>query len=591
MKENAEENKELGYIRNNNDNSNHISSTQIPASQQLDMRKERGEEEGESNQKEKGKAAAVITTMTTSDAVITQHKQLLPHDDDEAQQQHEQKQLLSLTAAASPTELTNNKSNEKCSRTTEAGIINGTSNTPSLPLLCAQTSATSLRNENEKVAEKVVGTDALVGNNSVQETQQHDENCDTVVPLNANSKEAKSSVLSPSQSSEKVAFDSSSSTSSSGNWPHVNGALNMTIKSGIKGDDISSSIETLVPQTNNECHISDDSTSNASSPLSENGHSNIVSENEVTTHNNDKHSITTGKNMSPDTSHAILSTKSSLSSGSSGSSNKDNDLSSIGQNETNDERMMTGSGGEMEEDEDEDLEDGETPMNLSPALDQKMITDVMDNNTTTALSIHQKRRNLNNTNNSRNGNASENQVEAINLCKNNDSQDVSSTRASPPIKISTTSSIGLSAKMRLKKQRLAMEAAEAAAAASESNQINQPQDTRSTSPSVVSNSAYQRAESIKPKYPSQNEVQQSMDVVMNLSSRAVVENTPNESRTITSSNHQENLYNRWANNHPTNNSPNEVDSSALHRLAEAAEWKQVRGLTIIYDLPKCRIIR
>ena len=581
MKENTEENKELAYIRKNNDNSNHISSTQIPASQQLDMRKERGEEEGESDQKEKGKAAAVTTTMTTSDAVITQHKQLLPHDDDEAQQQHEQKQLLSLTAAASSTELTNNTSNEKCSRTTEAGIINVTSTTPSLPLLCAQTSATSLRNENEKVAEKVVGTDVLVGNNSVQETQQHDKNCDTVVPLNANSKEAKSSVLSPSQSSEKVAFDSSSSTSSSGNWPHVNGALNMTIKSGIKGDDISSSIETLVPQTTNECHISDDSTSNASSPLSDNGHSNIVSDNEVTTHNNDKHSITTGKNMSPDTSHAILSTKSSLSSGSSGSSNKDNDLSSIGRNETNEERMMTGSGGEMEEDEDEDLEDGETPMNLSPALDQKMITDVMDNNTTTTLSIHQKRRNLNNTNNSRNGKATENQIEAINLCKNNDSQNVSSSRASPPIKISTSSSIGLSAKMRLKKQRLAMEAAEAAVAAAKSNQINQPQDTRSTSPSVVSNSAYQRAESTKPKYSSQNEVQQSMDVVMNLSSRAVVGNPPNEKRTITSNNHQENLYNRWANNHPTNNGPNEVDSSALHRLAEAAEWKQVRGLVFI----------
>ena len=77
------------------------------------MRKEKGEEEGESTPKEKGKAAAVITTMPTSDAVITQHKQLVPHVDDEAQQKHEQKQLLSLTAAASSTELTNNKSNEK----------------------------------------------------------------------------------------------------------------------------------------------------------------------------------------------------------------------------------------------------------------------------------------------------------------------------------------------------------------------------------------------------------------------------------------------------------------------------------------------
>ena len=578
MKENTEENKEFGYIRKNNDNSNHVSSTQIPASQKLDMRKEKGEEEGESNRKEKGKAAAVITTMTTSDAVITQHKQLVPHNHDEAQQKHEQKQLLSLTAAASSTELTNNTSNEKCSRTTEAGIINGTSTTPSLPLLCAQTSATSLRNENEKVAEKAVGSEVLVGNNSVEDTQQHEENCDTVVPSNANSKEAKTSVvLSPSQSSEKIVFDSSQSTSSSGNWPHVNGALNMTIKSGIKGDDISSSIETLVPQTTNDCNISDDSTSNASSPLSDNGHSNIVSENEVTTHDNDNHGITTGKSMSPDTSHAILSKKSSLSSGSTGSSQKDNDLSSLERNETNDERMMTGSGGEMEEDEDEDLEDGETPMNLSPALDQKIIRDVNVNQTTNSLSIHQKHQNINNTNNSRNnGSASENQVEAINLCKNNDSQNVSSSRSSPPIKISSSSSIGLSAKMRLKKQRLAMEAAEAAAAAaSESKQINQPQDTRTTSPSVVSNSAYQRAVSMKPKYSSQNEVQQSMDVVMNLSSRATVGNVTNESRTITSNNHQENLYSRWANNHHTNNGSNEVDSSALHRLAEAAEWKQV----------------
>ena len=237
MKEDAEKNKEAGYIRND---SNYVSSTQIPASQQLEMRKEE-REEGESNQKlEKGKAAA-ITTMTTSDAVITQHKQLAHNDDDDEaqQQQHAQKQLLSLTAAAS-TMLTTNTNYEECSRTTEAGNINGGATTPSLPLLCAQTSATSLRNENEKVAENVVGANFLVGNtNSVQETH---ENCDDTVPSNANSKEAKSSVLSPSQSSEKTAFDSSSSTSS-GNWPHVNGALNMTIKSGIKGDDISSSIE------------------------------------------------------------------------------------------------------------------------------------------------------------------------------------------------------------------------------------------------------------------------------------------------------------------------------------------------------------
>ena len=144
MKENTEENKEFGYIRNNNDNSNHVSSTQIPASQQLDMRKEKGEEEGESNQNEKGKAAAEIKTLTTSDAVITQHKQLVSHDHDEAQQKHEQKQLLSLTAAATSTELTNNTSNEKCSRTTEAGIINGTSITPSLPLLCASQTRSQL---------------------------------------------------------------------------------------------------------------------------------------------------------------------------------------------------------------------------------------------------------------------------------------------------------------------------------------------------------------------------------------------------------------------------------------------------------------
>ena len=581
MKEDEEENKEFGYIRKNNDNSNHVSSTQIPASQQLDMRKEKGEEEGESTPKEKGKAAAVITTMTTSDAVITQHKQLVPHVDDEAQQKHEQKQLLSLTAAASSTELTNNKSNEKCSRTTEAGIINGA--TPSLPLLCAQTSATSLRNKNEKVAEKEVGSEVLVGNKSVEDTQQHEENCDSVVASNANSKEAAktSVVLSPTKSSEIIAFDSSSTTSSSGNWPHVNGALNMTIKSGIKGDDISSSIETLVPQTNNECHISDDSTSNASSPLSDNGHSNIVSDNEVTTHNNDKHGITTGNSMSPDTSHAILSNKSSLSSASSGSSHKDNDLSSLEQNQTNDERMMTGSGGEMEEDEDEDLEDGETPMNLSPAIDQKIIRDVIDNKATNSLSIRQKHQNINSTNNSRSENASDNQVEAINLCKNNDSQNVSSSRSSPPIKISSSSSIGLSAKMRLKKQRLAMEAAEAAAAASESKQINQSQDTRSASPSVVTNSAYQRAVSMKPKYSSQNEVQQSMDVVMNLSSKTPVNNASNENRTITMNNHHENLYNRWGNNQHANSGPNEVDSSALHRLAEAAEWKQVRSRSYI----------
>ena len=579
MKENTEENKEFGYIRNNNDNSNHVSSTQIPASQQLDMRKEKGEEEGESNQNEKGKAAAEIKTLTTSDAVITQHKQLVSHDHDEAQQKHEQKQLLSLTAAATSTELTNNTSNEKCSRTTEAGIINGTSITPSLPLLCAQTSATSLRNKNEKVAEKAVGSEVLVGNNSVEETQQHEENCDTVVPLISNSKEAKTSVvLSPSQSTERIVFDSSSSTSSSGNWPHVNGALNMTIKSGIKGDDISSSIETLVPQTTNDCNISDDSTSNASSPLSDNEHSNMVSENEVTTHNDDNHGITSGKNGSASPSHTILSKKASLSSGSSGSPQKDNDLSSLGRSETNDERMMTGSGGEMEEDDDEDLEDGETPMNLSPSLDTKSIRGVIVNKTTKSLNIQQKLQNINNANNSRNGGASESQVEAINLCKNNDSQNVSSSRSSPPIKISSSSSIGLSAKMRLKKQRLAMEAAEAAAAASEAKQINQTQDTRTTSPSVVSNSAYHRTVSMKPKYSSQNEVQQSMDVVMNLSSRAAVSNVSNENRTTTSNNHQENLYNRWADNHHANNDPNEVDSSALHRLAEAAEWKQVRKI-------------
>ena len=52
--------------------------------------------------------------------------------------------------------------------------------------------------------------------------------------------------------------------------------------------------------------------------------------------------------------------------------------------------MMTGSGGEMEEDEDEDLEDGETPMNLSPAIDQKIIRDVIDNKATNSLGIQQK---------------------------------------------------------------------------------------------------------------------------------------------------------------------------------------------------------
>ena len=583
MKEDAEKDKETGYIRND---SNYVSSTQIPASQQLEMRKEE-REEGESNHKvEKGKAAA-ITTMTTSDTVITQHKQLAQDDDDDEaqQQQHEQKQLLSLTAAAS-TMLTTNTSYEECSRTTEAGNINGGATTPSLPLLCAQTSATSLRNENEKVAENVVGANFLVGNsNSVQETH---ENCDDTVPSNANSKEAKSSVLSPSQSSEKTAFDSSSSTSS-GNWPHVNGALNMTIKSGIKGDDISSSIETIVQTTSCTTHdcnsSSDDNNSNASSPISDNEHSNLVSENEVTTQN-DKHSMTATKNVSPETSHTVLSTKSSLSSGSSssGSSNKDNDLNGLGRivcKDTTNDDGMTGSGGEMEEDEDEDLEDGETPMNLSPALNEKMITEVIDNkNTSSSLNIHHnhEQQHLNNTNN-RNGN-SDSQIEAINLCKNNDqihhsSQNISSS-SSPPMKINTSSSIGLSAKMRLKKQRLAMEAAAAAASTSESDNIHQTQKVRPTSPSVVSNSAYQRKldslSSKAQKYP-QNDLQ-SMDVVMNLSGRPPVHETSNHSRSVTSvPNHRTNIYSRWEHNRQI---ANDVDSSALHRLAEAAEWKQVR---------------
>ena len=586
MMANAEISKETGYIRN--DNSNHVSSTQTPAaSQQLENLKEKGEGEYiKQAMREKGKAAAT-TTITTSDAVITQHKQLAhaADYDDEAQQQLEQKQLLSLTAAASASaKLTANTSYEECSRTTEAGIINGASTIPSLPLLCAQTSATSLQNENEKVAEKVlVGANFLVGNTSVKETH---ENCDTV-PSNANSKEAKSRVLSPSQStSKKVAFNSSSSTSS-GNWPHVNGALNMTIKSGIKDDDISSSIETIVQNNSSSTHhdcnssSSDDNTSNASSPISDNEHSNIVSENEVTAHNVTANIIKSTKNnsMSPDSSrHTILSKKSSLSSASSsGSSGKDNDLTNfertVCSNTSNDDGMMTGSGGEMEEDEDDDLEDGETPMNLSPALDQKMITEVIDNNITTNSNRHNNQQNLSNPNN-RNGNG-ESQVEAINLCKNNDSihdQSRNILPLSPTIRINpASSSIGLSAKMRLKKQRLAMEAAAAAAVSSESESgnMNQANGVRPISPSAVSNSLYQQNDgslSSKSKYPDANGTQ-SMDVVMNLSGKKNV-NGPNVGRP----DQRTSIYTRWSNNHQ---SSNDVDSSALHRLAEAAEWKQV----------------
>jgi hypothetical protein len=285
--------------------------------------------------------------------------------------------------------------------------------------------------------------------------------------------------------------------------------------------------------------------------------------------------------MSPDTSHAILSTKSSLSSGSSGSSNKDNDLNGLDRivcKDTTNDDGMTGSGGEMEEDEDEDLEDGETPMNLSPALDHKMMTEVSDNNTT-AINNHHNQQHLNNT--QQNGNSG-NQVEAINLCKNNDSIIVSrtlSTSLSSPIRTNTTSSIGLSAKMRLKKQRLAMEAAAAAAAAaSESDNKNQSQQVRTTSPSAVSNSVYQQATSSlspKSKHGDDSAQPQAMDIVMNLSSRNA--NASTEGRPIPSrANHRTSIYTRWANNHQTSNGPIDVDSSALHRLAEAAEWKQVR---------------
>ena len=149
MKEDADKNKEADYI--SNDNGNHVSSTQTPASPQQSLKliamEKRMEGEYRYQLNEKGKAAA-ITTMTTSDAVITPHKQLANDDvgGDKAQQQHEENQLLSLTAAAvSSSNEPTTSNNEECSRTTEAGIVNGTI-TPSLPLLCAQTSVTSLRN-------------------------------------------------------------------------------------------------------------------------------------------------------------------------------------------------------------------------------------------------------------------------------------------------------------------------------------------------------------------------------------------------------------------------------------------------------------
>ena len=595
MKEDAEKNKETGYIRND---SNYVSSTQIPASQHFKMRKEE-REEGESNREvEKGKAAA-ITTMTTSDAVITPHKQLANDDvgGDKAQQQHEENQLLSLTAAAvSSSNEPTTSNNEECSRTTEAGIVNGTI-TPSLPLLCAQTSATSLRNQNEKVAEKVVGANFLVGNNLVQET--HETNCDTV-SSSANSKEPKSSVLllSPSQSSEKTAFDSSSSTSS-GNWPHVNGVLNMTIKSGIKGDEISSSIEdTLTQASSQDCNSDDNSSSTASSPISDNGLSNTVSENEVTTTPNGTSNGIPSNITSKDTSPNMMSTKPSLSSSDSSLTdfNKDNDLSILDRrllckHKANHDDGITGSGGEMEEDEDEELQDGETPINLSPALDPKMVTDVIDNNMKATNNHNMKnRQHLDNTNNS-NGNSVEGQVEAINLCKNNDSINKTSraVSSSPPQIAINSSSIGLSAKMRLKKQRLAMEAASAAETSSslnsESGRLNQNlKCVRPESPSAVTNSIFQHQQSViassstNSKYNDPTNEPQSMDIVMNLSSKPTNDNAINEARRASSltTNYRESIYNRWENKHPTSNNANDVDSSALHRLAEAAEWKQVR---------------
>ena len=600
MKEDADKNKEADYI--SNDNGNHVSSTQTPASPRQSLKliaKEKGMEgEYRYQLNAKGKAAA-ITTMTTSDAVITPHKQLANDDvgGDKAQQQHEENQLLSLTAAAvSSSNEPTTSNNEECSRTTEAGIVNGTI-TPSLPLLCAQTSATSLRNQNEKVAEKVVGANFLVGNNLVQET--HETNCDTV-SSSANSKEPKSSVLllSPSQSSEKTAFDSSSSTSS-GNWPHVNGVLNMTIKSGIKGDEISSSIEdTLTQASSQDCNSDDNSSSTASSPISDNGLSNTVSENEVTTTPNGTSNGIPSNITSKDTSPNMMSTKPSLSSSDSSLTdfNKDNDLSILDRrllckHKANHDDGITGSGGEMEEDEDEELQDGETPINLSPALDPKMVTDVIDNNMKATNNHNMKnRQHLDNTNNS-NGNSVEGQVEAINLCKNNDSINKTSraVSSSPPQIAINSSSIGLSAKMRLKKQRLAMEAASTAGSSSslssESGRLTQNlKCVRPESPSAVTNSIFQHQQSViassstNSKYNDPTNEPQSMDIVMNLSSKPTNDNAINEARRASSltTNYRESIYNRWENKHPTSNNANDVDSSALHRLAEAAEWKQVR---------------
>ena len=124
----------------------------------------------------------------------------------------------------------------------------------------------------------------------------------------------------------------------------------------------------------------------------------------------------------------------------------------------------------------------------------------------------------------------------------------------------------------------------AAAAASESDHLNRHQQGRPTSPSGISNSVYQRqvmsSLSPKSKYPEEAQPPQTMDVVMNLSNRVV----NNASTNIATTNHPSSIYTRWANSHRNSRCPIDVDASALHRLAEAAEWKQVRIFHFIVEL-------